>query len=213
MLDGQLSGFLSFDSGSFTYGVSIFGDSTLPKTLLSDMKNILEEGGHHARYITSREGKALSSVVVDKEHAQELVVIRLKEHFVVGKTVAVQPYDAWSTRDYGRPHADAKSGMLPPKVARMLVNIAMGETFASRGERQKTILDPFCGMGTILAEGYMSGCRVIGCDTSESVVQKHGRIFHGLSLVILTGRVRLQKFSWVMRCMYQMYFRQRQFTL
>src|SRR3989344_5585326 len=37
---------------------------------------------------------------------------------------------------------------------------------------QKTLLDPFCGMGTILAEALLLGWQVIGSDQSEEVVVK-----------------------------------------
>jgi tRNA G10 N-methylase Trm11 len=171
ILDAQLSQFLLSDAHSVTFGVSVYGGSALPKTLLSDVKKELETAGYSARYISSKDGDALTSVAIDKEHAQELIAIRSNDQFLIGKTVAVQAYDTWSKRDYGRPQADAKSGMLPLKVARMIVNIGLATPYEARGERQKTIVDPFCGMGTILSEGYLMGSRVIGCDTAPHAVE------------------------------------------
>jgi tRNA (guanine10-N2)-dimethyltransferase len=52
--------------------------------------------------------------------------------------------------------------MLPPKVARMMVNIAgIG-----------TILDPFCGVGTILAEAFTVGDKIIGADINPKQIEK-----------------------------------------
>ncbi len=49
----------------------------------------------------------------------------------------------------------------------MLVNIATG----MHSER-KTLFDPFCGMGTIMAEALLLGCNVIGGDIESTVIEK-----------------------------------------
>ncbi len=80
-------------------------------------------------------------------------------------TRAVQPIDEFAHRDYGRPEADSRSGMLPPKLARMLLNIS--------GVRpaQHTILDPFCGSGTVLMEAALLGfSSVYGSDAAQKAV-------------------------------------------
>ena len=45
----------------------------------------------------------------------------------VGRLIAVQDIDFWSKIDYGKPRSDARSGMTPPKLARAMVNIALGQ--------------------------------------------------------------------------------------
>ena len=35
----------------------------------------------------------------------------------------MQDFEQWGARDYGRPSRDAVRGMLPPKLARMMVNL------------------------------------------------------------------------------------------
>jgi len=73
-------------------------------------------------------------------------------------------FERFFERDFGRPAADAKSGMLPPKLARMMVNLAS----ASKNE---TLLDAFCGSGTILTEAATLGfAKLIGSDISERAV-------------------------------------------
>jgi tRNA G10 N-methylase Trm11 len=55
--------------------------------------------------------------------------------------------------------------MLPPKLARMMVNMALSEGCRSSACRATTILDPFCGGGTILMEAVLMGTGpVIGAD-------------------------------------------------
>ncbi len=158
-----LAPFLLGEDTSFTFGVSCYGEGIpTDHTLLRRMKETLEAKGIHARYVAPKEGSALSSVVVDKQHVRELIVVRQADGYIVGETVSVQDFEAWNARDYGRPFADPKAGMLPPKVARMAVNLA----------GHGVLLDPFCGMGTILTEALLTGWNVYGSDQSAEVVEK-----------------------------------------
>lgn len=156
---------------SIYFGLSMYG-SPLPSSLLPRIKEQLELEGKHVRYSVPRHGNVISSVTVDKTGITELICVYSSNVYVVGTTVAVQDYEAWSERDYGRPFSDPKSGMLPPKVARMIVNIANGLVQQDSAHAQMTVLDPFCGMGTILAESYMMGHHVIGADVDPETVRK-----------------------------------------
>lgn len=146
------------------FGISMYGDTkSFDPHVLADIKTQLSEAGVHTRYVEAHDGNVLSSVVVSGQKVTELIVVSTGSGFIIGHTVAVQDIDIWSTRDYGRPFADPKSGMLPPKVARIVVNLA---------GKKGVLLDPFCGMGTILGEALLSGWQVIGSDQSEVVVEK-----------------------------------------
>lgn len=84
----------------------------------------------------------------------------------IGRLIAVQNIDQWTLRDFGKPRSDPKSGMLPPKLARMMVNLAISNS----GERKPLVVDPFCGSGNLLMEALSMGCDVIGSDISEKAV-------------------------------------------
>ncbi|PIU24462.1 hypothetical protein COT12_00895 [Candidatus Berkelbacteria bacterium CG08_land_8_20_14_0_20_39_8] len=99
----------------------------------------------------------------------------------VGKLIAVQNIDLWTEFDYGKPRSDAKSGMLPPKLARMMVNIAADQKskFKNLDQSDKldtrncsdfVVVDPFCGSGNILLQALALGCDIIGSDISEKAV-------------------------------------------
>jgi len=168
-----LAPFFDAAHGRFSYGVSSYGG--MPKVsreVLEDIKKLFDGRGISVRFVESKNGAALSSVVVEKNKLQELVVAKKETGFIVGRTQAVQPFDQWGERDFGRPHADPKAGMLPPKVSRMVVNIADRSRDIGRVLAQKTLLDPFCGMGTILSEALVMGWNVIGGDQSVSVIEK-----------------------------------------
>jgi tRNA G10 N-methylase Trm11 len=119
--------------------------------------------------VQSRE-PALSSVIVKtnkllSSRGSEIVILKLKGDFLLGRTIAVQPFAEFSRRDYGRPARDSKSGMLPPKLARMMINLAQIKP-------EEVILDPFCGSGTILQESLiLSYKNIIGSDISKRAIE------------------------------------------
>ena len=82
----------------------------------------------------------------------------------LGKTVAVQDIESYRRRDYERPRREAKIGMMPPKLAQIMLNL-------SQVKKGQPVLDPFCGTGVILQEALLTGCRVIGSDANEKQVQ------------------------------------------
>lgn len=171
-------------SKRIVFGISSYHPSVpVTTTLLSDTKKELESGGYTARFVTGRDNEPLTSVVVSKQKLTELIIAPKKQSIVIAKTVAVQDFESWNRRDYGRPYADPKSGMLPPKVARIAVNLAMraipatepgsnAEEIPGQARNDKVLLDPFCGMGTILAEALLSGWKVVGSDLSAEVIDK-----------------------------------------
>jgi len=80
-------------------------------------------------------------------------------------TKAIQPFEAMGERDFGRPGRDDLSGMLPPKLAMMMINL-------SGAKKEDILLDPFCGSGTIITEAMLMGYKnIIGSDISEKAVE------------------------------------------
>ena len=146
------------------FGISFY--DTPAVNLLDAVKDALISKGISARFVKTKHEDALSSVVVVKQKLTELVIGPAPEGgYIVAQTVALQDFESWNKRDYDRPAADPKAGMLPPKVARMVVNIALGKEKSG-----KVLLDPFCGMGTVLSEALLSGAAVIGADISVPAV-------------------------------------------
>lgn len=84
---------------------------------------------------------------------------------IIGRTLTVQDIQSYSMRDYEKPGRDAKIGMMPPKLAQAMVNLAQLKT-------GQIMLDPFCGTGTILQEALLDDYRAIGSDANEQQVAK-----------------------------------------
>ncbi|MFH1098566.1 MAG: hypothetical protein V1723_01395 [Candidatus Uhrbacteria bacterium] len=198
--DGKIRfGISAYDCGAGAIRVNAMRKPL--ERLACGVKSVLAEQERSVRWVTSRE-RTLSSVVVVKNKllapsGAELLVLVASDSVILAWTLAVQPFEDWSRHDYGRPGRDARSGMLPPKLARMMVNLAFGSELAdpaaghprpcstalravggpptcvthSPGAQTKTLLDPFCGSGTILTEAMMLGVgRIIGSDVSTTAI-------------------------------------------
>lgn len=139
---------------------SAYPSSVPLKTFAREVKKALNPSFRFRLLSDFRESSGITT------HYKEIMLFKTAEKFMVLHTLAVQSLEKWTQKDYDRPHINPKSGMLPPKVARMMVNCALP---ASPGT-QLRIYDPFCGSGTILAEALDIGCSVIGSDIAASAV-------------------------------------------
>ena len=139
-----------------------------------ETKKLLREQGRASRWVRPQTGLALSSVVVTKnkliEEGAEFVVLIGRDGFTsLAVTEAVQPFEEFSRSDYGRPARDVYQGMLPPKLARMMINLAGVGTGS-------VIADPFCGSGTVLTEAIQMGLGdVVGSDLNPEAVKSTER--------------------------------------
>lgn len=167
--------------GKLVFGFSVYaGDPSvtnntvktyskqLERVGLAWKKRIRDEFDRSVRFVTSKDTD-LSSVIVHKEklldHKTDFVFAVFKKEIIVARTTEVQDYKDYAERDYGRPEVDPQSGMLPPKVAKMLVNIA-------HPAQDEVILDAFCGSGTVLLEAAELGYEhIIGSDKSSKAIE------------------------------------------
>jgi hypothetical protein len=147
--------------GKIQLGISAYGFNITPQQLLAtglDIKKRLRKHGYSTRLIPNKEEALNSAQVLHNnltgERGIELLIIRSGSHTIIGRTIAVQDITAYAQRDQGRPKRDAFVGMLPPKLAQTIVNLATGQSLA---EKSHIILDPFCGTGVILQEALLMG--------------------------------------------------------
>lgn len=171
-LTPEWAGQLFPDGGRIEFGMSVYGASNSERAAANRqglrLKKDLVATKRPVRYVISREPQ-LSAVMVNKNNlltkGKEFIFVKTAQEVIVGVTTAVQDYEVYGLRDFGRPAADAKSGMVPPKLAQMMLNIA-------NVHDQTILLDPFCGSGTLLQEAVLLGVKkVFGTDTSGQAVK------------------------------------------
>ncbi len=111
-------------------------------------------------------GQVLFYKLIQEPNA-ELIFLQDNGTIFLIKTISIQDIASYELRDTSRPARDAKVGMLPPKLAQIMINLAM----PSDTDSAPTLYDPFCGMGTILQEAYLMGIKSFGTDISERMVR------------------------------------------
>src|SRR3989338_5542659 len=124
-----------------------------PKRIGMMIKKTLTESGFSVSVaLPEFNSLSLASVVVTKnlllEKGAEICLIAGKEKVYTAKTIVVQDFEDYGRRDYQRPVRDEQQGMIPPKVAQIMLNLSG----AGKGD---SVLDPFCGIGTIVQEGLL----------------------------------------------------------
>lgn len=135
----------------------------------SDIKDLIKENGKKARYFSSNPSE--SALLSHKSKATELLSYNLIEDgkILLAQIKGVQDIDDWTNRDRNKPYADRKKGMLPPKVARMMVNSALG-LWQQKNTGKPLVYDPFCGTGTVLLEAGMRNLNLYGSDIDQQAV-------------------------------------------
>jgi len=134
-----------------------------------EIKNELKELEKSCRFVDSNEYN-LSSVTVAKnkllhENGFEIVIVKSNNNYLIGRTFVVQDFEDYGDRDFGRPNRDSHSGMLPPKLCKMMINL-------TNGNKDNLVLDPFCGSGTMLQELVLLNYKnIIGTDLSIKAIE------------------------------------------
>lgn len=104
------------------------------------------------------------------ENKVELLIIRTKNNrVIIAESTGAQNITAYAKRDQERPKRDAFVGMLPPKLAQIMINLAVGKP--NLNADGITLLDPFCGTGVVLQEALLMGYSAVGTDLSDKMVE------------------------------------------
>lgn len=160
--------------GKVQIGVSVYGLHTSPARLTAlglQLKKALRNHHYSVRLTPNKEVTLSSAQVIHNhltgERGIELLLIRQGQQLIVARTTAVQDIAAYAARDQGRPKRDARVGMLPPKLAQTIVNLATG-SLAPAADR--AVLDPFCGTGVVLQEALLMGYGAYGTDLETRMI-------------------------------------------
>lgn len=153
--------------GKLTFAVSSYGLSLAPRELEAfglTLKKQLKTAGS-VRLVMPKPGSNEISAAQLKfnglpQAGFEVLIAGNGRELVVALTEAVQDIDAYTARDRERPARSAKVGMLPPKLAQILINTT----------HAPAVYDPFCGTGVILQEALLMGREAYGTDLEPEMV-------------------------------------------
>lgn len=158
-------------NGKLKLGISAYGLNVNPRQLNASnlaLKKIIKARGHSVRIVPNTTADLSTAQVLHNhltlENGFELIIAASNKDLVIARTKFVQDINGYSNRDQNRPMRDAKVGMLPPKLAQIMINIA-------NPAPNSLLLDPFCGTGVVLQEALLMGFNAYGTDVDKRMVE------------------------------------------
>jgi tRNA (guanine10-N2)-dimethyltransferase len=158
--------------GKVTLGISAYGFDVSPRDIQKTgiiLKQKLKASGVSLRLLPNSEA-ALNTATSHhnklglSDNKVELLVVRARNgKVVIAESVGAQNITAYTKRDQERPKRDAFVGMLPPKLAQMMINLSAPRLGAR-------VLEPYCGTGVVLQEAALMGLKVYGTDLSDKMI-------------------------------------------
>ena len=155
--------------GKLTIGVSDYSKSASTKIAKQEalkLKKILVRHGRSVRIIENKSATLSTATSLHNglsgKNPRKIEFIKQDRDWY--RVIGVQDIDSYAKRDQARPARDAKVGMLPPKLAQILINLCGPLKPGS------VILDPFCGTGVVLQEALLMGYTAYGTDISDRMV-------------------------------------------
>jgi len=166
---------ISYLKNKVFFGFSFYGFKKIPdlkskiKEAALTTKQRLKKKEISSRWISCSED-ILSSFILKKnkvlEKGIEICFFQDNQRIFLGKTLTCQEWQEYSQRDFGRPARLIDKGMIPPKLARIMINLG-------KESLNSSFLDPFCGTGTFLQEAFLIGFKsIIGTDKDEQSIIK-----------------------------------------
>lgn len=160
-----------------TLGISAYGFKVSPRDVQRTgliLKSHLKQRGVSLRLVPNEQsvlGTATSHHNKLGLSANKVELLIIRGHggnVIVAESTGAQNITALARRDQERPARDAFVGMLPPKLAQIMINLAVRPT--QNAVDAPRILDAFCGTGVVLQEAALLGYSVYGTDLSEKMV-------------------------------------------
>jgi len=150
-----------------SFGLSYYGLRATPRFVMQTGLTLKKrlKGRGSLRLVAPQTSTALSAAQVKFngliQNGFELLIVMNQQEMVVAITTQLQDIDGYAARDYGRPSRSAKIGMLPPKLAQIIINTT----------HAPLVYDPFCGTGVVLQETLLLGRQAAGSDSAEAMVE------------------------------------------
>ncbi|MCL5113159.1 MAG: methyltransferase domain-containing protein [Patescibacteria group bacterium] len=163
------------DNTKMNFGLSYYGAITRFSKINKlgfEIKNKLKKQ-FNIRFIQNQEKELNAATIINNNltklgNLELLLISGDKEQIFLGKTIQVQNINNYSKRDFDRPNRDSRVGMLPPKLAQIIINLAL---YRLKNKKNLTVLDPFCGTGVVLQEAKLMNLNTIGSDIDKKMIQ------------------------------------------
>jgi 23S rRNA G2445 N2-methylase RlmL len=173
-------------------GLSVWADEVRP--LAASMTfQIIGRVLSEARFRRKDLRRALAHLIARDKPRWRFVQIGISE-FHVGQYVTGLRLSDSGTRQHGARDASRQGG-LPPTLAFAMVDLA-----GAPGRVGRTLLDPCCGAGTVLAEALAAGWAAEGTDIDAAAVEAAARNAPGATVQLGDARELLLPDDYVAAC-------------
>ena len=157
-------------SSKFIYWVSVFWDKSNLKNILKSSKKVLKNNDISSRFVNKNFENLSSSQIFLKglvNKKSDFTILNCKEKVYIWTTIWSQDINKYSKRDYGK-FRDTQIGMLPPKLAQIMINISCG---FNKKDIYIYIYDPFLWSWTVLIEATLMWYKSLyGSDINEKMI-------------------------------------------
>lgn len=172
-LPGGFEGIIKYletlPEGKITLGLSSFERGANFRKVQGEalkIKKILQRKGRSVRVLENKTAVLSTATshhnqLAEKKNHVEIILTEFGNYKLIG----VQNITEYAKRDQARPARDAKVGMLPPKLAQILINLC------GPIPKNAILLDPFCGTGVVLQEAFIMGYTPYGTDLEPRMVE------------------------------------------
>lgn len=166
--------------GKLTLGISVYGLSVTARDVQKTgllLKSVMKRRGLSVRLIPNTE-PALSTAAahnnklgLSPKRREVLIVTTGDERIIIAESRGAQNITAYAKRDRQRPRRDAFVGMLPPKLAQMMVNLAVG---AERYAEGAATVSSFTASHRASADARAADCSesCVATPSAEPVTQQ-----------------------------------------
>jgi tRNA G10 N-methylase Trm11 len=175
---GLVDAMVKSESEKMLFGVSVYcaekqlrsASKVIQRFIGSSIKRELADCDKKSEFMGFAKGRRLpqlSHVEVLKKNlvekkAEILFCVDKEQAFIVTTTAVHNPFE-FQKRDIGKP-VQRRIFAISPRLARIMVNLAACK-------EKKVLLDPFCGVGTILQEALLAKAKVVGVDINRWCVE------------------------------------------
>lgn len=164
--------------GKLHLGISVYGFNVSPQRINASalaIKKVIKAAGKSVRVVPNKAAELNAAQVIHNRllgsSGWELLLVRDGNQTILAQTLEIQDINAYAARDQARPKRDARVGMLPPKLAQIIINMG------SHGNNHygSVVLDPFCGTGVVLQEATLMEFDVYGSDLDARMIEYSDR--------------------------------------
>ena len=149
-----------------TFGVSSCNSHNEQEFFSAFFKKKMKDNGIKAGFVHLPANRSeLTHVEVIKRHLIEQSIEFITcsgGKFYLGKTVSVHNPFEFQKRDMERP-VQRTIFSIPPRLCRIMINLS--------GAKGGVLLDPFCGIGSVLQEAILMGFDVRGIDIDNEAIE------------------------------------------